>query len=126
MAMIEAYFQFKPFYNKQPEEKAYLGDFIELSAAEDVKQKIEEILVFPYGINKPVRLTSVQIISLIKQQISNIIVIPIGESSALFQPVQQKKDNPLLAFLRVAFSMLLLFFWFCPGHNVFSFRCQYE
>lgn len=110
MAMIEAYFQFKPYYRKQPEEKAHMGDFIEVSAPDDVKQKIEQILVFPYGFNKPVRLTSVQIIALIKQHINNIILIPIGESSALYQPLQQKKENPLLAFLRVAFSMLLLFF----------------
>ncbi len=108
--MNEVYFQFKPFYNKQPEEKAYLGDFIELSAAEEIKQKIEQILVFPYGFNKPMRLTSVQVVGLIKEQISNISIIPIGESSALYQPVQQKKENPLLVFLRVAFSGLLLFF----------------
>lgn len=106
----EVYFQFKPYYRKQSDEKAYLGDFIELSAAEELKKKIEHIPIFPYGISNPVRLTSIQIIGLINQQVANISVIPIGESSALYEPVQKKKENPLLILLRVAFSMLLLFF----------------
>ena len=110
MVHEEVYFQFKPFYNKQPEEKAYLGDFIEMTASHEIRQQIERIPVFPEGISKPVRLTSVQVIGLIKQEVSNISVIPIGESSALYQPVKQEKENPLLVFLRVAFSMLLLFF----------------
>ena len=106
----EVYFQFRPFYKKQPGERAYLCDFIEVFAADEIKQRIERISIFPYGISKPIRLTSVQIIGLIKQEISNISVIPIGESSALYQPVEKKKENPLLVFLRVVFSMLLLFF----------------
>ncbi|HHU49696.1 MAG: stage V sporulation protein AA [Caldicoprobacterales bacterium] len=110
MGSNEVYFQFKPYYQKQSGQKANLGDFIELSAAEDIKKRIENIPVFPYGISRPVRLTSVQIIGLIKQEINNISVTPIGESSALYKPAKRKKENPLLVFLRVAFSMLLLFF----------------
>lgn len=110
MECHQIYFQFKPFYRKYPGEKAYLGDFIELSAAEEIKRKIEQIPIFPYGISNPVRLTAVQIVRLINQEIDNVSLIPIGESSALYEPIQKKKENPLLVFLRVVFSALLLFF----------------
>ncbi|HHT65222.1 MAG: stage V sporulation protein AA [Caldicoprobacterales bacterium] len=106
----QVYFQFKPYYRKKSGEKAYLGDFIELTAEEELRKRIEQIPVFPFGISNPVRLTSVQVIGLINQQVSNISIVPIGESSALYEPVQQQKENPILIFIRAAFSVLLLFF----------------
>ena len=45
MGSNEVYFQFKPYYQKQSGQKANLGDFIELSAAEDIKKRIENIPV---------------------------------------------------------------------------------
>ncbi|HHY82346.1 MAG TPA: hypothetical protein GX505_06665 [Clostridiales bacterium] len=105
----EVYFQFKPFYKKYTGEKALLGDFIELAGPENLKEKIECIIVFPNGINTQVRLTAVQIVQLIQQEVPGIAVIPIGESSALYEPKQRSKENPVLLFLRVAFSMVLLF-----------------
>ena len=110
MESYEVYFQFKPFYQKKSAERALLSDFIEVSAAEEIKKQIDRIIVFPHGINAPVRLTAIQIVQLIHQAVNRVSVIPIGESSALYEPVQEEKDNPLLVFLRVAFSAVLLFF----------------
>jgi hypothetical protein len=40
----QVYFQFKPYYRKKSGEKAYLGDFIELTAEEELRKRIEEYL----------------------------------------------------------------------------------
>ena len=60
-----------------------------MSAAEEIKQKIEQILVFP-TLYKPMRLTSV-VVGLIKEQI-NISIIPIGESR-IIPTCATKKEN---------------------------------
>ena len=109
MGHSDVYFQFKPYYKKYSGEKALLGDFIDLAGPEDIKQRIGRIVVFPYGIDGPVRLTAIQVVELIQQEVNGISIEPIGESSALFEPKQKKKDNAVLMFLRVAFSMVLLF-----------------
>ena len=44
MGSNEVYFQFKPYYQKQSGQKANLGDFIELSAAEDIKRELKIFL----------------------------------------------------------------------------------
>lgn len=110
MQTHKVYFQFKTYFWKASGEKAHLGDFIEMTATQEVQQKIAQIPIFPYGINSPIRLTAVQVITLIHQNLGEDIVIePIGESSALFEPKQTKKENFLFTALRVAFSMILLF-----------------
>lgn len=111
MQSYKAYFQFKTCYQKSSGEKAHLGDFIEMTSTEETKQKINQIPIFPYGINSPIRLTAIQIIALIHQELGyDIVIEPIGESSALFEPKQATKQNPLSTVLRVIFSMLILFF----------------
>ena len=111
MQNYKAYFQFKSYYQKASGEKAFLSDFIELTSKEEIKQKIDRIPIFPYGINSPIRLTAIQVITWIHQELGyDLVIEPIGESSALFEPMQSKKENPLLIVLRVAFSMILLFF----------------
>lgn len=110
MHLNEVYFQFKTHYQKSFGEKAYLGDFIDLTGTEDIIKSVERIPIFPYGINNPVRLTTIQVIDLIHREIGvDISIIPIGDSSALFEAKQKKNENPLLAFFRVAFSLLLIF-----------------
>jgi len=98
------------YYKKNSGEKSHLGDFIELTGPDDIVKKIQQIAIFPYGISSPIRLTAIQVINLIHQVVGDITVNPVGESSALYEPKQQKKENPLLVILRVAFSMVLLFF----------------
>ena len=110
MAENRVYFQFKTHYLKFSGEKAHLGDFIELTGEEEARMRIERIPIFPYGISTPTRLTAIQVIKLIHQEAGDVVVSPVGESSALFEPKQKKKENPFLVFLRVAFSMVLLFF----------------
>ncbi|NLB41642.1 MAG: hypothetical protein GX815_05170 [Clostridiales bacterium] len=111
MQSYKAYFQFKAYYQKTSGEKAHLGDFIELTSNDEIKEKISRISIFPYGINSPIRLTAIQVIALIHQELGyDVVIEPIGESSALFEPMQAKKENPVLIVLRIAFSMLLLFF----------------
>jgi stage V sporulation protein AA len=106
----ELYFQLKPYYKKYPGEAARLGDILELSGPASIKEKIERIPVFPNGISKPAKVTAIQVIELIHQVESDITIIHIGESSVLYEPIPQKKENPVLVFLRTAFSLLLLFF----------------
>jgi stage V sporulation protein AA len=106
----EIYFQLKPDYGKSPGEAARLGDILELSGPVSAKEMIEHIPIFPEGIFGPVRVTAIQVIDLIHQDDENITVNHIGDSSVLYEPRQQKKENPIMVFLRTAFSMLLLFF----------------
>ena len=110
MQNCKVYFQFKTKYKKAGGEKANLGDFLELTGTEQIKQKIERIPVYPYGISNPVRLTAIQVIAAIHEELGDDLDIePVGESSALFEPEQKKKDNPLFKAIRVLFSMMLLF-----------------
>lgn len=110
MKTPEIYFQLKPYYNKAPGEAATLGDILEISGPQSIKERIEQIPVFPNGISKPVKVTAIQVIDLIHQAEPDIAIIHIGESSVLYEPIQQNKENPVLVFLRTVFSLLILFF----------------
>jgi stage V sporulation protein AA len=106
----EVYFQFKPYSSKSSGEAVYLRDILELSCPVPIRERIESILIFPEGITEPVRITAIQVIGLIRQAENDISISHIGDSSVLYEPKKTNRENPVFVFLRVAFSLLLLFF----------------
>jgi len=106
----EVYFQFKPYYNKTPDEVGHLVDIIDFTGPSPLKERIEKIVIFPEGLKNQKVVSAIQVINLIKQSVGNVIIHHIGESSVLYEPQKAAKENPILVFLRVAISSLFLFF----------------
>lgn len=104
------YFEFKNKLAKAANEAVYLKDVINYTTSDDNKAKLGTVVLFPGGINQPVKITSLQIIDLIRETIGEVTIYPLGPYQAIFTPKQTSPGNPVINFIKILGVSVLLFF----------------
>ncbi len=104
------YTQFKTGFRIEPGRPVSLGDILDIACLPGLKDKILRIKVFPEGIKEPVKVSAVQVIGIITAEIGDMTINHMGSTNILLVPAKQQGGNRLLAYARLIFAMILLFF----------------
>lgn len=104
------YTQFKSGFKTEPGRPVLIGDILDISCPPGLKEKIAGVKVFADGIKTPVRVSAVQVISIITREIGELTINHMGSPNILLVPVKKQKENKLFACARLVLALILLFF----------------
>jgi len=103
------YIQFKPNLRKRPGEQILIKDIMSMYGDKELMDAAGNIEAFPNGIMASTRVSMLWIIGLINDRMPEVRVYPLGEASALFEPLDTRAKSPVFTAVKLIAAVLLFF-----------------
>lgn len=114
------YLKFEPKIQVKQED-VYLSDIAEIVCKnKGKKEKIKKLVVHTFGIPDRDVVTALYIVSQIEKEVSDIVVVPLGEEEIIMERISKKEPAKSFEILKVIFVSMVCFFG--TGFTIMAFH----